>query len=95
MRTSTAQPLLNSIERVVWLLRENHRDFVAWSDDSRMQHNSHNSGLANHTSLVITSDHRLHKSRFECIDLSTRISQSGDFDQSLMADLESGISGQG
>ena len=49
----------------------------------------------NYSSFVIVSNHRLQKPRFECIDLSTRISQSGDFDQSVMADLESGTSGQG
>ena len=95
LRASTAQFLLHSIERVVWLLREGDSDFVAWSDNSGLQHNCHNSGFANYSPFVIVSHHRLQKSRFECIDLSTRISQSGDFDQSVRADLESGTSGQG
>ena len=78
----------------MWLLREGDSDSVAWPDNSGMQHDSHDSGFANYSSFVIVFHHRLQKSRVECIDLSTRISQSGDFDQSVMADLESGTSGQ-
>jgi len=88
-----AQFLSHAIERVVWLLREGDSDFVAWSDNSGLQNNCHNSGFANYSSFVIVSHHRLQKSRFECVDLSTRISKSGDFDQSVRADLEPCTSG--
>ena len=47
------------MERVVWLLREGDSDFVAWSDNSGLQNNCHNSGFANYLSFVIVSDHRL------------------------------------
>jgi len=94
LRASTAQFFLHALERVVWLLREGDSDFVTWSDNSGLQNNSHNSGFANYLSFVIVSHHRLQKSRFECVDLSTWISKSCDFDQSVRADLESGTSGQ-
>ena len=58
-RASMAQFLSHAIERVVWLLREGDSDFVAWSDNSGLQNNCHNSGFANYSSFVIVSHHRL------------------------------------
>jgi len=64
-------------------LRENDRDAVAGSGNSGAQDDSHNPGLAYDMSVVIMPNHRFQESRFECIDLSTRISKSGQFDHGI------------
>jgi len=63
----------------------NTNNFVACLDDASPQHDGHDPGLSDQSAFGCAVKYRRQKAWLECVNLSARVSESGDLNQCFAA----------